>query len=101
MKLVLFLMLTEMYFASLIQLRLRINATQLDLNHQFDVFSYQSENSTRIIVVPLPKSVWFTHVIVNLSVVATKKYDLTNVHLGVRCENDCWLRGPCVEGICL
>ena len=65
------------------------------------MFSYQSVNGTGTFILTLPRSIWFEYVIVNVTVVSTKKFDLNLVDLGVQCEDNCWLNGICLEGICL
>jgi hypothetical protein len=66
-----------------------------------EIFSYHSENSTVTLIITLPRSIWFKDVILNLTIISTKKFDLNFIHLGVQCENNCWLNGICFEGMCL
>lgn len=69
--------------------------------NNMEVFSYHSENATLTLVIPIPQLFWYKNVIVNLTMIATKKFILNYIHLGVQCENNCWLNGICLEGMCL
>lgn len=73
----------------------------IDLSNYGEMFSYQSINGTATFILTLPESIWFQYIVFNLTIVSTKKFDLVLVDLGVQCENNCWLNGFCVEGICL
>ncbi|CAF4678933.1 unnamed protein product [Rotaria sp. Silwood1] len=80
---------------------LQINSSRIDLSNYIDIVSYQSENSTLTLIITLPQSIWYKNVILNLTIIATKKYTLNLIHLGVQCENNCWFNGMCLEGMCL
>ncbi|CAF0744576.1 unnamed protein product [Adineta steineri] len=82
-------------------IRLRINSSQIDLSKNMEIFSYHSENLTLTVIIKLPRSIWFKNVLLNLTTATTKKFDLNFIHLGVQCENNCWLNGICYEGMCL
>jgi hypothetical protein len=78
-----------------------VNSSKIDLSKHLDTFSYHSENSTLTLIITLPRSIWYKNVILNLTIIATKKFELDSIHLGVQCENNCWLNGICYEGMCL
>ncbi|CAF0939143.1 unnamed protein product [Adineta ricciae] len=82
-------------------IRLRVNSTEIDLSKAVEIFSYESENSSHTIIIALPKTIWFKDVVLNLNVTATKKFAMSSIYIGVQCENNCWLKGVCYEGICL
>ncbi|CAF1574185.1 unnamed protein product [Rotaria magnacalcarata] len=82
-------------------IQLQINSSEIDLSKHMEIFSYHSENSTFTLIVPIPQLFWYKNVIVNLTMIATKKFTFNLIHLGVQCENNCWLNGICLEGMCL
>ncbi len=65
------------------------------------MFSYYSNNSTLTFILTLPRSIWFTNIQINLTIISTKKFHLNFSHLGVQCKDNCWLNGFCFEGMCL
>ncbi|CAF4418864.1 unnamed protein product, partial [Rotaria sp. Silwood2] len=82
-------------------IHLQINSSRIDLANHMEIVSYHSENSTLTLIITLPQSIWYKNVILNLTIIATKKFTLNLIHLGVQCENNCWLNGICLEGMCL
>jgi hypothetical protein len=83
------------------EVRLKINSSELNLTAYTNVVSHRSANGSTIVIVTMPREQWFTYVTLDLTVTSAKKFELKAAYLGTRCPDNCWLKGLCLDGVCL